>query len=222
MKWTEFCNIQMYHYWPNIQYYNCRRNNLEGRIQQGAQDNSQKIMNISVKLRISRQISISLEQFKSYKCFKTCWASHISSLEAVVLNNRPFKVCIWIGNVVFLVSLGGVRLSPLGTSATVGLLYQPRMIDDADYGAVGGMRIGRWNQSTRRKPAPMPLCPPQIPHDLACDRTRAAAVGSQRLTAWAMARPIGKVNSHRFITTQCITSWTLFHVIITDQIPVNK
>jgi hypothetical protein len=29
-------------------------------------------------------------------------------------------------------SLGGVRLSPLGTSAIVGLLYQPRMIDD-DY-----------------------------------------------------------------------------------------
>jgi hypothetical protein len=82
-----------------------------------------------------------------------------------------------------LVSLGGVRLSPLGTSATVGLLYQPRMIDDDDYGAVGGMRIGRGNGSTRRKPAPVPFCPPQIPHDLTWDRTRAAAVGSQPLTA---------------------------------------
>jgi hypothetical protein len=58
-----------------------------------------------------------------------------------------------------------VRLSPLGTSAAVGLLYQPRMIDD-DYGAVGGIIIGRGNRSTRRKPAPVPLCPPQIPHDL--------------------------------------------------------
>jgi hypothetical protein len=28
----------------------------------------------------------------------------------------------------FLVSLSGVRLSPLGTSAMVGLLYQPRMM----------------------------------------------------------------------------------------------
>jgi hypothetical protein len=28
------------------------------------------------------------------------------------------------------------------------------------------MRIGRGNRSTRRKSAPMPLCPPQIPHDL--------------------------------------------------------
>jgi hypothetical protein len=91
--------------------------------------------------------------------------------------------------VFFLVSLGGVRLSTLGSSATVGLLYQPRMLDDDDYGAVGGMRIGRGNRSTRRKPAPVPLCPPQIPHNLTWDRTRAAAVGSRRLTAWAMARP---------------------------------
>jgi hypothetical protein len=30
------------------------------------------------------------------------------------------------------------------------------MIDDDDYGAVGGMRIGRGNRSTRRKPAPVP------------------------------------------------------------------
>jgi hypothetical protein len=66
----------------------------------------------------------------------------------------------------FLDSLGGVRLSPLGTSAIVGLLYQPRMIDDDDYGAVGGMRIGSGNRSTRIKPAPVPLCPAQIPHDL--------------------------------------------------------
>jgi hypothetical protein len=72
----------------------------------------------------------------------------------------------------FLVSLGGVILGPLGTSATVGLLYQPRMIDDDNYGAVGGMRIGRGNRSTRRKPAPVPLCPPQIPHHLIWDRTR--------------------------------------------------
>jgi hypothetical protein len=96
-------------------------------------------------------------------------------------------LCLFVFCFCFLVFLGGV--SPLGTSATVGLLYQPRMIYDDDYGAVGGMRIGRGNRSTRRKPAPVPLCPPQVPHDLTWDRTRAAAVGSQRLTAWAMERP---------------------------------
>jgi hypothetical protein len=61
------------------------------------------------------------------------------------------------------------------------------MIDDD--GAIGAMRIGRGNRNTRRKPAPVPLCPPQIPHDLTRARTRAAAVGRRQLTAWAMARP---------------------------------
>jgi hypothetical protein len=81
------------------------------------------------------------------------------------------------------------RLSALGTAATTGLLYQPQMIDDGDYGAVGGMKSGRGNCSTRRKPAPMPVCPPQIPHDQTLAQTQAAAVGSQRLTTWAVVRP---------------------------------
>jgi hypothetical protein len=31
----------------------------------------------------------------------------------------------------------------LGTAATTGLLYQPRMIGDGDCGEIGGMKIGR-------------------------------------------------------------------------------
>jgi hypothetical protein len=62
------------------------------------------------------------------------------------------------------------------------------MIDDGDCGAIGGIKIGRGSRSTRIKPAPVPLCPPQIPHDQTRAWIRAAAVGSQRLTAWAMAR----------------------------------
>jgi hypothetical protein len=38
--------------------------------------------------------------------------------------------------------------------------------DEDECGAVGGMRIDRGNRSNRRKPAPLPLCQPQIPHDL--------------------------------------------------------
>jgi hypothetical protein len=70
-----------------------------------------------------------------------------------------------VHQVVVVVIINGVRLSPLGTVSTAGLLYQSQMIDDDDCGAIGGMKIGRGNQSTRRKPAPAPLCPPQIPHD---------------------------------------------------------
>jgi hypothetical protein len=44
------------------------------------------------------------------------------------------------------------------------------------------MTIGWGNPSTCRKPAPMPFCPPQIPHDLTLARSSATAVGSQRLT----------------------------------------
>jgi hypothetical protein len=58
---------------------------------------------------------------------------------------------------------------------------------DYDDGDIGGM-IDTENRSTRRKPALVPLCVPQTPH-AARTRTRAAAVGSQRLTARAMARP---------------------------------
>jgi hypothetical protein len=65
-----------------------------------------------------------------------------------------------------------------------GLLYQPQMRNDDDCGAIGGMRIDTVNRSTSRKFAPVPLGPPQIPHDLTRSRTRATAVGSRRLTAW--------------------------------------
>jgi hypothetical protein len=63
------------------------------------------------------------------------------------------------------------------------------MIDD-ECGAVGGVKIGRANRSIRRKPAPVPLCPPKIPHDLTWAGIRVAAVGNRRLTAWAIARPL--------------------------------
>jgi hypothetical protein len=61
--------------------------------------------------------------------------------------------------------------------------------DDDDCVAVDRMRIGRGNRSTQRKPTPVKLCPPQIPYELTLVRIRSAAVGSRRLTAWAMARP---------------------------------
>jgi hypothetical protein len=87
-----------------------------------------------------------------------------------------------------------------------GLLYQPQMLED-ECGAIGGMRIDRGNPSTWRKPAPVTLCPPQIKHDLTRARTRAAGVGSRRLTAWAMARPFPMVtiltDHHRLSKCHC-------------------
>jgi hypothetical protein len=41
----------------------------------------------------------------------------------------------------------------------------PRVIIIDYDGKFGGMKIGRGNRSTRRKPAPAPLCPLQISLD---------------------------------------------------------
>jgi hypothetical protein len=56
---------------------------------------------------------------------------------------------------------GWSQLSPLGTAAT----NRPIVPAPGDYddGEFGGM-IGKGNRSIRKKPVPVPLCPPQTPH----------------------------------------------------------
>jgi hypothetical protein len=65
---------------------------------------------------------------------------------------------------IFLIRIvrGAVQLGSLGTTAT----SRPIVPAPGDYddGEIGKMMIGRGNRSTRRKHAPVPLCPPQIPH----------------------------------------------------------
>ena len=41
----------------------------------------------------------------------------------------------------------------------------------------------------RQKPVPMPLCPPQILHELTWDWTQACMVRDHQLTVWAMPPP---------------------------------
>jgi hypothetical protein len=81
---------------------------------------------------------------------------------------------------------GGWKQGPLDTAATKWAIVPAP--GDYDDGEIGGM-IGRGNRSSRRKPAPVRLCPPQAPH-AARKRTRAAAVGSQRLTAELRHGPV--------------------------------
>jgi hypothetical protein len=86
-------------------------------------------------------------------------------------------------SVFFLIRIvgGGVQMGPLGTLTTEWpIVPAPGDYDDGEF---GGMTIGKGNRSIRRKPTPVPLCPPHIPLDQTQARTRAAAVGRQRLTA---------------------------------------
>jgi hypothetical protein len=89
-----------------------------------------------------------------------------------------------VGGTFFLNSHSGVE-SILGSTPHVGRFW-PIVSDpgDCEDGEFGGIRIGRGDRSTRRKPVPAPLCPPQIPLDQTRARTRAAAVGSQLLTCY--------------------------------------
>jgi hypothetical protein len=68
----------------------------------------------------------------------------------------------------------GVEPRPLLLWPLNGLLYHPWMITNDECGAIRRM-LRKVNRSTYRNPAPMPLCPPQIPHDL----TWATVAGSQ-------------------------------------------
>jgi hypothetical protein len=88
---------------------------------------------------------------------------------------------------VFLIPCGGARLTPLGTSAPFGLLYQSRLIDDDECEGVGGMRTGRETE-VQGQTATVPHRPSQIPHKPTWDQTLAAVVGSRQLTAWVLSR----------------------------------
>jgi hypothetical protein len=99
---------------------------------------------------------------------------------------------------------GGVQLGPLGTAAT----NRPIVPAPGDYddGEIGGMMNGRGNWSTGRKPASVPLCPPQTPH--ANPGRRGGKPATNRLsygTAYMYNIP---ASNPRDIYSACLNSYT--------------
>jgi hypothetical protein len=96
----------------------------------------------------------------------------------------------------FLLALVGVRLSPVGTSATNCFIVSAP--DDRWW-----MWSSRWNENWQGKPknsektCPVPLCPPQIPHEMTWVRTRAAAVGSLSYGTTLTVQLVGSINIRR-------------------------
>jgi hypothetical protein len=89
----------------------------------------------------------------------------------------------------------------LGTSPTEWpIVPAPGDYDDGEF---SGMKIGRGNRSTRRKPAPAPPCPPQIPLDQTRVRTRAGAVrkpATNRLSYGAASQVFSFCYNYRLVT----------------------
>jgi hypothetical protein len=106
-----------------------------------------------------------------------------------------------------------------------GLLYHPQMMVDDGCGGVSGMS-GKGNRSTPRKPAPMSLFPPHVPHELTRARTQVAAAGSRRLTTWATARPIVKfeewareeTSMKQHCSSETPVHWQEIHGVIAQKI----
>jgi hypothetical protein len=82
---------------------------------------------------------------------------------------------------------GGVELSPLGTPASEWPIVLAR--GDFDDGEFGGMKIGRGNRKYSEKTCPSATLSTTNHTCQTRARIQAAAVGNQRLTAWAMVRP---------------------------------
>jgi hypothetical protein len=96
----------------------------------------------------------------------------------------PYPILPCLNSLYFFCVVGEVGQPILSAGRCCSSCISPKI---HECGAVGGMRIGGINQSTKRKPVSAPLYLPQIPHYLTWDRTRASVVWNRQLTAWVMA-----------------------------------
>jgi hypothetical protein len=109
--------------------------------------------------------SITVSHFKPYIfSFKNALLERLINQELLKkLKAFHIKVSItWPDQNLSGIAEGGVQLGALGTTAT----NRPTVTapGDSDDAEIGAMMIGRGNRSTRRKHAPVPLCPTQSPH----------------------------------------------------------
>jgi hypothetical protein len=103
----------------------------------------------------------------------------------------------------------------------IGLLYEPRVADE--YEAFRGMRIGRGNRSTLRKPAQVPLRPPQIPHNLGSNpgrrggkpATNRLSYGTAQVGTNIGADLIDELGGKAMDTSRLIVSGELRHSVAT-------
>jgi hypothetical protein len=93
-------------------------------------------------------------------------------------------------------------------------MMKMKMIIFCPFPSNGAPMEWNWQGKTEElggKPILVPLCPPQIPHGLTRDRTRASH--RRRLTAWAMARPCERVRTSVFSKTSFGSrSKTIHHI----------
>jgi hypothetical protein len=113
-----------------------------------------------------------LPEFTNFSTPDQAFVIHFSSFVFVYSHHHRHRVVgCWVCSAFkrnsfffFLIRIvaGGVQLGPFGTTATSRLTVPAS--GDYDDGETGGVMIGKGNRSTQKKPAPMPICPPQTIH----------------------------------------------------------
>jgi hypothetical protein len=109
----------------------------------------------------------------------------------------------------------GVQLGPLGKAAT----DWPIVPAPGDYDEeFGGMKIGRGNRSTRRKSAPVPLCPGS---NLGC---RGGKPATNRLSHGAAYTNKSNAGSYRIkqLLHMKLKSKFFFFIFLKEDGPLNK
>jgi hypothetical protein len=125
--------------------------------------------------------------YRSYRYLLLKWPSWYS-LPSIIIYLAKFRrpnECPWFLIPSPLFSWGWLRLSALGTSATVRPVLQVPYV----YGAACG-RSGKGNSSSRRETCSNAACSTRLLYDLTPTRARAGELGTQPLTAWVTARPM--------------------------------
>jgi hypothetical protein len=132
----------------------------------------------SCDYRADGKVSSSFSETIQSLLLAICTFKHLTTIQPV----RFFCFILW----------GGVGLRTHGMLATDWPIVS---VPDDKW-----VRTIRWNcrrkRSTQRKPVPVPICPPQIPHDLTWDRNQSSAMGNWLLTTRAMAWQTSELPIH--------------------------
>jgi hypothetical protein len=135
---------------------------------------SATILDLGTRFRASETLSVLVSSSDPHVSFDTSWRLRfVPSLNIV------------LGPGSLLIRTVGCDAVHLPRRPLLVLLNHSRVVMIDECQAVGGMRIGRENQSSRRISAPVPLCQPHIYRDLTWNWTWVIVARSRRQTTSA-------------------------------------
>jgi hypothetical protein len=129
----------------------------------------------------------------------SCTASNLWCVVRPIFFIPPVVPCLWQYSIFFFPEDGVGLVPKRGCLLTLAYYAFPRRYEFGER-RWNDILTGENRRTRKKKPVPVPLCPPQIPHGLTRARTGDSAVGGRRLTTWAMARSVQHLTQWNIIT----------------------